>query len=936
MIRSAAILGISVDRLWCGWVLLVILCLAPGCDPTDTGNENQNGNTNGNSNGNTNGNENGNPTNPQPGQIFVQFNLDPTTTDLARALEGDETQYGFFGAKNADGSPAGLSQVDTILPTLIAVRATIDDSERPSQLLGADDSALLLSYNATGTEVTAIFVAPNGETSSMTATLSAISARSAQQAASDLSGVCDRLDGFSAILEAIFGSCTDQLQTALCNGSIAQAVSALDVFCDMDLIIVTEGLADSVGRGPALGIPLGVVVDVEAESVSPNTGVTLRGSVFGGMPPYLFSWAFLDDSAAQPTITATSTGTISTASFNPVTEGVYSLRLNIFDFVGESAFFDASVVVVENPGALRVEAVAEQSGDDALTVTLVANATGGAPPYGFTWSVVDGPGTVSFDDITRDRTDATFSRGGNYILEVAVEDALADAATFSLPVSIFDVQTSLAAQMTFPPCARPTAQDTCVGQDGGSIVLGVIVDNESSSAALVYEWEIVDGATSAGLSSSNQASTTLTTLPSGLDTVRVRVTVTDQATSEVAFDERTVEIIQEAVLAAILLTDGEALLNQPEPLLAVVTGVVGELTYQWSVEPAGSGSFDSTSAQNVQFTPTERPAAGQTLEVRVTVTDSAANQTVNATADLSVTTFPVSINGDDVILRNDLAAFSAVLSSSAPPSVTYKWTVAKEDSQDSLSITLLSDTQSSTQIVADGDGVFYLTLRVTDTSDADNVSTAVLPVRVVCADSDITGTVDAGAAQLAATGAGVMLTCSSNPGGATLRWRSLNDVIADFPDNAASVTFTMPGSAPLNFAPLEFECRSFLGNSPPQCEPSDTTLVFAQPIVSPTVDSQNKTVAPNVFVTLRCEQTSGSTADAIGWRQVGANGAVVSPPTVPGFDEDPATGILTFSAPSTPQVLFFECRGVIVGPEGELAGPYNTTTRARVTVQTPP
>ncbi len=934
--------------------LLLALCLwvPAGCsDMAGNGNDNANGdgngnqNTNNNDNGNTNGNtnDNGGSTTPGPGEIFLQFDLDSSSAVLARALGGDSTEYGFFG-EESNGLPSVLAQVDVILPNQVAVRLITDDRNRPSQILASDDSALLLSYDTDGTRVTSTFIAPSGETTRRTAVLASEAARVAQQQSTPVSSLCALINGISEVMSAVLETCDSEPASDLCSGNVAEAADDLDRFCGSMLTQVSGLLGSTIGQGPSLTIPLGVSVTADADSVTPNAGVLLQGAVVGGTPPYLFNWS-VQEGPSQPPITASSTGSISTGTVTLTALGVYRIRLSIFDIVGRSAFFDVQVVVSDVAGALNVIAAASGSAADGFSATLSAEASGGAPPYDYAWSLVDGPtsGQATIADPKAPETTVTVTAGGNYIFQVVATDALDATATSSVAVTIIDPASSLTAAINAPTCAVVVSQDTCVAGNG-SIALSATVSNATSQDALVYEWAITQGSTSGTFGATGTTSTLANPILSaiGLETMVVELTVTDQGSSQFSHDEVSVQVIPDSDLDVVLLTDGNATLNLPESLFAQVTGAIGELSFDWDLL-TGSGTFDTSTAQSVNFTPT---AEGE-VSLRVVVTDSSSGETAEDSRVLSVATFGVSILGGLEISRNTLTDFTATLSATAPSEVTYKWTATVQDPQESLTVALVGDTAPTVQVLASGDGEFELTVTVTEDTDAlINAAATTVQVAVVCLAADLP-VATAGAAQVAQSAALVTLTCgASQASDPTFRWRSHASAVATADlmavQNApGSVSFTMPNS---QTGALEFECIAQKPTT--QCEDGDATLVYPSPLATPTTATAIQTAVVGSRVTVDCQKVSGYIPDVngpagaaqvitYGWRQVDAAGNPISPTSVADFSVDTASGRLTFTAPDdTPQQgpLLFECRAVVADADGDLPGPYSTSNRAQVTV----
>ena len=355
-----------------------------------------------------------------------------------------------------------------------------------------------------------------------------------------------------------------------------------------------------------------------------------------------------------------------------------------------------------------VEADAEISDADPFVATLSARASSGVPPFTFAWRKVGGPegSEVTFENDAAATTAAAFSACGIYIVEVRATDSMGVSTPFSFPIEIVDSSANLVVDIIPPACSQ-SQLDACVAL-GGSISLDVDVSGISVSSGVLYEWEVVDGAGSGVLADETTASPTLTAI--GPDTLAVQVTVTDEDSCQTATDQISVEVILEGQLTVDILSDGSATLNQPEVLLANVSGAIGELAYSWEVID-GTGTFDDATTQNVLFTPTIRPS----VTVQVSVTDSARDacstddqcavgESCNedndcaaiATETINIATFDVSISGETSIPRNTLASYTAPLSGDAPDSTTYLWSFEKQDPDDATLLIMLVDETAAT------------------------------------------------------------------------------------------------------------------------------------------------------------------------------------------------------------------------------------------------
>ncbi len=143
--------------------------------------------------------------------------------------------------------------------------------------------------------------------------------------------------------------------------------------------------AGTVAKDQSLSIDVSSPVSVTA-SVTPASGyipltVTFTASASGGTAPYTYAWDFGDGaqgSGASTTHTYTQAGT-------------YSVSLSVQDSTGASGqSFNATVRAID-PNALYANAQADvTAGTIPLTVHFTGTASGGTPPYTYSWTFGDG------------------------------------------------------------------------------------------------------------------------------------------------------------------------------------------------------------------------------------------------------------------------------------------------------------------------------------------------------------------------------------------------------------------------------------------------------------------------------------------------------------------------------------------------------------------
>src|SRR5688572_1437787 len=174
------------------------------------------------------------------------------------------------------------------------------------------------------------------------------------------------------------------------------------------------------------------------------SGVALSGTASDDgrpSPPgqLTITWSKL---SGPGTVTFAPPGALSTtATFSAA--GTYQLRLTVSD--GALSASDDMTVVVSPAPIVNQSPTVDAGPDMAITlsasVTLSGTATDDGlpnPPASMTttWSMVSGPGTVTFGNASASATTATFSTGGVYVLRLTASDGtLSSSDTVSVTVN---------------------------------------------------------------------------------------------------------------------------------------------------------------------------------------------------------------------------------------------------------------------------------------------------------------------------------------------------------------------------------------------------------------------------------------------------------------------------------------------------------------------
>jgi PKD repeat protein len=166
-----------------------------------------------------------------------------------------------------------------------------------------------------------------------------------------------------------------------------------------------------------------------AAAGTPTTGnaplsVSFTGSATGGTAPYSYSWNFGDGA----------TSTAQNPSHTYTTAGTYTATLTVTDSASPANTARASVTInvsaVGNPLQATAAAV-PMSGQIPLTVAFTGTATGGTPPYSYSWDFGDGSATS-----TAQNPSHTYTTAGTYTAKLTVTDSASPANTASSSVTI--------------------------------------------------------------------------------------------------------------------------------------------------------------------------------------------------------------------------------------------------------------------------------------------------------------------------------------------------------------------------------------------------------------------------------------------------------------------------------------------------------------------
>jgi parallel beta-helix repeat protein len=243
----------------------------------------------------------------------------------------------------------------------------------------------------------------------------------------------------------------------------------------------SKSLSISVTAAPS---PLSATASANPTSGQAPLAVNFTGSAGGGKSPYTYSWNFGDSqssSAQNPSHTYSAAGNL-------------TATLTVTDSASATANASVNISVSASPSLSANANASPTSGLAPLAVNFTGSATGGAPPYSYSWNFGDGSSS------TTQNPSHMYSAIGNYTAILTITDSsFANAnATVSIAAgSVTAANLALAAETGAPAPGQGGTTDPSPGNHSFSVGSTVQVKSIPNTDYRFSKWagDIIESST---------------------------------------------------------------------------------------------------------------------------------------------------------------------------------------------------------------------------------------------------------------------------------------------------------------------------------------------------------------------------------------------------------------------------------------------------------
>src|SRR5437867_102302 len=343
--------------------------------------------------------------------------------------------------------------------------------------------------------------------------------------------------------------------------------------------------------------------------------ITFTASARGGTSPFTFSWSFGDGS----------TGTGSSVTHTYSSAGSFTTALTVKDSSSpqQTATSQMTVAVTSPPPPISASFTLSPSSPSAgQPVSFTASASGGTPPYSYTWSYGDGS-TGTGLQVTH-----TYDRDGTYQVTLTVADSTVSTGTWVAPVVVGTA--SLQDGFTYSPTSP---------QPGDNI--NFTPSARGGTPPYSYSWDFGNGASASG------ASATYSYASAGSYTVTLTVIDSMNRSNNTS---QSLTIYSPAHPDFTLNTDQSTLNAQPgsEQLLAITvtdsTSRSGTIMFNATISPSGpqisltpanvslSAEGSGTTSLDIDFAPNTTPGP---YWIQVSATNGSITHSITVQVDVA-------------------------------------------------------------------------------------------------------------------------------------------------------------------------------------------------------------------------------------------------------------------------------------------------------------